>query len=337
MTNRRTCLAAALGTALQASPMGVFGQVSMGRKPAAGVAEVISPLPKLMIYIPAGAGGGWDQTGRQLGAAIQSTAAVKQLDYVNKGGKGGTIGLADFTAGHKGDPNALLVGGLVMVGALSLAHTEDMLKEVVPIARLTSDYMVLGVPAGSRITSFKALVEALRNKVESVTFTGGSAGGVDHMLAAMLLRGLRLEVSALKYIPTSSGKEALALLQSGQATVAISGYSEFKANIESKQLTPLAVSSKRASFGIPSLRELGVDTELANWRGVFASAHTSPEQREVLRRMVVRATETPAWRQTLLDNNWVGTLLYGKEFQEFLSFEQWMASAVVTLLKLNKT
>lgn len=335
MTSRRTYLAAALGTALQASPMGVLGQVSMGRKAPLSAAEM-NLLAKLMVYIPAGAGGGWDQTGRQLGAAIQSAGAVKQLDYENKGGKGGTIGLADFTARYKGDPNALLVGGLVMVGALSLTRTEDKLKEVVPIARLTSDYMVLGVPTGSPITSFKVLVEALRKKADAVTFTGGSAGGVDHMLAAMLLRALRLDVSALQYKPTSSGKEALALLQSGQATVAISGYSEFRANIESKLLTPLAVSSKRASFGIPSLRELGIDTELANWRGVFASAHTSPEQRETLRRVVVRATETAAWRQTLLDNNWVGTLLYGKELQDFLSFEQWMASAVVTLLKLNK-
>lgn len=336
MTSRRTCLAAAAGAALQASAMGALGQVSINRKAPPSPAET-NLLAKLMIYIPAGTGGGWDQTGRQLGAAIQSAGAVKQLDYENKGGKGGTIGLADFTARYKGDPNALLVGGLVMVGAVSLAHTESMLKEVVPIARLTSDYMVLAVPAGSPISSFKKLVETLKTKPDSVTFTGGSAGGVDHMLAAMLLRSLRLDVSALKYKPTSSGKEAMAMLQNGQAMVAISGYSEFRSSIESKLLTPLAVSSKRASFGIPSLRELGADTELANWRGVFASAHTSPEQRETLRRVVVRATETAAWRQTLLDNNWVGTLLYGKELQEFLSFEQWMASAVVTLLKLNKT
>jgi putative tricarboxylic transport membrane protein len=337
MATRRNYLLAGLGAGLQALPLAAFAQVSLNRKAASGVpsAAEAKPLEKLKIYIPAGAGGGWDQTGRQLGSAIQSAGLAKQLEYENKGGKGGTIGLADFVARHKGDPNALLVGGLVMIGALSLARTEALLKDVVPIARLTSDYMVLAVAGGSKITSFKDLAEALRSNVANVSFTGGSAGGVDHMLAAMLLRGLKVDVAGLKYLPTSSGKEALALLQSGQATVAISGYSEFKPSIEAKAILPLAVSSRKAIFGVPSLREQQVDTELANWRGVFASADTSPAQRETLRKLVVRATETAAWRQTLLDNNWVGTLLYGRELNNFLEFEQQMVSLVTTMLKLK--
>ena len=50
----------------------------------------------MRIVIPANAGGGWDQTGRALGAAIVAAGAADQVEYENIGGKGGTIGLAKY-------------------------------------------------------------------------------------------------------------------------------------------------------------------------------------------------------------------------------------------------
>ena len=63
--------------------------------------------------------GGWDQTGRALGAAL-ACGAADRVEYENLGGKGGTIGLAQFVERHGQDPDALLIGGMVMVGAVAL-------------------------------------------------------------------------------------------------------------------------------------------------------------------------------------------------------------------------
>ena len=330
MLNRRSCLttAAAAGLGFAVSPL-------VHAAAASGPAVSNRTLPKLKIYIPAGAGGGWDQTGRALGSALQGVSLVKEIEYENKGGKGGTIGLADFVQRHATDPNALFVAGFVMVGALALTES-DAIKRLSPIARLTGDYMGLCVAPGKGIKSMKDLVRELQRDVGSVTFAGGSAGGVDHMLAAMVLRALKLDPSAMKYVATSSGKEAIALLHSGQAAVVISGYSELKAGIDDKTLLPLAVSSRKSFFGIPSLREQNVDTELSNWRAVFAPAGISAAQKEVLRKIVVAATESPVWRQALLDNNWVGSLLYGKELGSFIEFQQGIAGLVTGMLKLKK-
>jgi putative tricarboxylic transport membrane protein len=329
--DRRTLLSSTVGALLAAAGASAPAQTTKGVKPAAAPL-----LPKLKIYIPAGAGGGWDQTGRALGAAIQASGLVTQVEYENKGGKGGTIGLADFVERYSHDPAALMVGGMVMVGAIAVMQPTVTLANVAPVARLTSDYMVLVTPANSKLKDMKSVVAAMQRDLGSLTFTGGSAGGVDHMLFGMMARQLHLDAGALNYEPTTSGKEAIALLASGKAQVASSSYSEFKAGIESKSLVPLAVSSRKGLFGIPSLWERGIQTDLANWRAVFGPALITDGQKDVLRKIVIHATESPVWRQSLLDNNWIGALLYGKEFVDALEIEQGMASAVTTMLKLKK-
>ena len=69
-------------------------------------ASVVHAQPSLKMMIPANPGGGWDQTGRQLAAAMQSAKLVSSVQFDNKGGAGGTIGLAQFVNSAKGDPNA---------------------------------------------------------------------------------------------------------------------------------------------------------------------------------------------------------------------------------------
>ena len=86
-----TGLAAA--TWIGASPV-VWSQSNKAAAPKAKAASKLTS--KLRIVIPANVGGGWDQTGRALGAAMISAGAVDEVEYENKGGKGGTIGLAYY-------------------------------------------------------------------------------------------------------------------------------------------------------------------------------------------------------------------------------------------------
>ena len=93
--------------------------------------------PSLKMMIPANPGGGWDQTGRSLAAAMQSAKLVSSVQFDNKGGAAGIIGLAQFVNSAKGDPNAVMMGGMVMVGGIILGKSAVNLSQVTPIARLT--------------------------------------------------------------------------------------------------------------------------------------------------------------------------------------------------------
>ena len=115
---------------------------------AAGTAQAQN-LGTLKMMIPANPGGGWDQTGRNLAVAMQSAGVISGAQFENKGGAGGTLGLAQFINNAKGDGNSLMIGGMVMVGGIILSKSSVDLTMVTPIARLTSEYGVIVVPASS--------------------------------------------------------------------------------------------------------------------------------------------------------------------------------------------
>src|SRR5262245_20951392 len=108
---------------------------------AAAAAFAVS-LPVLAVdsvkmLIPANPGGGWDTTGRELGKALQASGAVKSIQYDNKGGAAGAIGIAQFVNSAKGDPNAMMMGGMVMVGGFITNKSAVTIDQVTPVARLT--------------------------------------------------------------------------------------------------------------------------------------------------------------------------------------------------------
>src|SRR5688500_4675319 len=129
MLTRRHAVLGTAACALHAALPRAVAQTTPRTAPPA------APLPKVKLYIPANPGGGWDQTGRSLGRAPGAGGMAQQVDYENKGGKGGTLGLADFVARYGEDPGALLIGGMVMVGAIAVNRSEVTLKAVTPIAR----------------------------------------------------------------------------------------------------------------------------------------------------------------------------------------------------------
>ena len=142
---------------------------------------------ELKIIAPAAPGGGWDQTARSMQQALIAEKLAKSVQVINVAGAGGTVGLAQFVNGAKGDGNQLMVNGFVMVGAILINKSPVDLDQVTPIARLTEETQVIVVPADSPIKTAKDLAEAVKKDVAKVTWAGGSAGGADHILAALFV------------------------------------------------------------------------------------------------------------------------------------------------------
>ena len=306
---------------------------ALGALLLAGAAAAQSSL-KMMI--PANPGGGWDQTGRQLAAAMQSAKLVSGVQFDNKGGAAGTIGLAQFANAAKGDPNALMVGGMVMVGGIVLQQSPVNLGMVTPIARLTSEWEVIVVPASSPHKTLADLVQALKNNPGKVSWGGGSAGGTDHILVGLIAKAVGADPAKINYVAYKGGGEALTGIIGGHVTAGVSGIGEFAEQIKGGRLRALAVSAPQAVDGIPSLREQGVDVELGNWRGVFGAPGLSPPQRDALVKLVRDATETPAWKQSLEKMGWSPVFLGGDPFKAFLEEDTRRVTAIIDSIGLKK-
>ena len=72
-------------------------------------APVRAQVDTLKVMIGANPGGGFDQTGRSLGAAMIAAGSARNATFENKGGAGGTIGLAQFVNSERGNGSALIV------------------------------------------------------------------------------------------------------------------------------------------------------------------------------------------------------------------------------------
>jgi putative tricarboxylic transport membrane protein len=286
------------------------------------------PLPasaaaNLKMMIPANPGGGWDSTGRALGKALTEGKIADTVQYDNKGGAAGAIGLAQFANSAKGDGNSLMMMGAVMLGGIITGKPPVGLDKVTPIARLTSEYNVFVLPENSPLKTMKDVVEQMKKDPGSVKWGGGSRGSTEHIAACMLARSLGIDPKKVNYVAFRGGGEATAAILGGNVTVGGSGYSEFAEYITTGKMKAIGVTSDKRIKGIevPTMKEQGYDVILGNWRGVYAGAGITPEQRKTLTDLVVRATKTPSWTEALAKNAWTPALLTGKEFDDFVDYE----------------
>ncbi len=287
----------------------------------------------LKMMIPANPGGGWDTTGRALGKALQDAGVATAVTFENKGGAAGALGLAQFLNASKGDPNAMLVMGAVMLGGIITGKQPVTLTQAVPLARLTSEYNVFVVPAESPFKTMKDVVEQMKKDPGSVKWGGGSRGATEHIAAAMLARDVGVDAARINYVPFRGGGEATAATLGGNVSVGGSGYSEFQQYIDSGKMRGIAVTSATRLKGvnIPTMKEQGYNVEIGNWRGLYGAPGISAEQRKALIDMIVKATKSKAWAEALEKNNWTPALQTGKEFEDFVERE--FASLRATMVK----
>ena len=274
----------------------------------------------LKMMIPANPGGGWDGTGRALGKAMQDAGVATTVTYENKGGAAGALGLAQFYNASKGDPNALMVMGAVMLGGMITSKPPVALSQITPVARLTTEYGVFVLPENSPFKTMKDVVEQMKKDPGSVKWGGGSRGSTEHVAAAMIAREVGVDASKINYVPFRGGGEAVAAILGGNVTVGGSGYSEFAQYITSGKMRPIGITSgtRVKGINIPTLKEQGINVEIGNWRGVYGAAGITAEQRKALTDMIVKATKSKAWAEALESNKWTPALLAGPEFEAFV-------------------
>lgn len=277
-------------------------------------------VQQLQLFVPAAPGGGWDQTARSMEQVLRNEKLIGSAQVTNVGGAGGTVGLPQFVNQWRARPNALMVGGMVMVGAIIANKSPVKLTQTTPIARLTGEFLALVVPAESPFKTVGDFMTALKADATKVPVCGGSAGGSDHILLGMLGQKAGVAPAKLSYVPYAGGGQAIAALLGNQVAAGISGYGEFAEQVKAGKLRLLAISADKRQAGIdaPTLKEQGVDVELFNWRGVFAPPGVTPEQRGAMITLVETMAKSAAWQEELKRRDWTPILLTGDAYAKFI-------------------
>lgn len=278
-----------------------------------------------VVMAPGGAGGGYDATARMPFEAMAADGIFTDgATFTNKGGAGGTIGLAEFVNANKGNDNAVMSMGVIMVGGILMNNSPVTLDDVTPLVRLTNDTGVIAVATDSPIQDIGDVVDAMKADIGAVSIGGGSRGGVDHIVMALIAKESGLDPKALNYIPYDSGAEVVTALGGGAITVAVSGVSEFKPMADAGRIRIIAVTSEGKIDGIdaPSLKESGLNVVVGNWRGIMGAPDMSDAGKAMWLDRFTRMHDGPAWKAILAKQGWEDAFLAGDDFAAFLDSEK---------------
>lgn len=293
-------------------------------------------LEELHFIIPGGAGGGWDGTARGTGEALTESGLVGSASYENMSGGGGGKAIGYMIENAESLDNTLMVNSTPIVIRSLTGVFPQSFRDLTLVAGTIGDYAAIVVPADSDIEGMDGLLAEYAEQGPDFAVGGGSVpGGMDHLVAAMVMQAAGEDPSALNYIPYDAGGKAMAGMLSGEIDALSTGFSEAIALAEQGEVRILGVTAEErvpAYDSAPTFMEQGVDTSFVNWRGFFAAPGTSDEKVDQYISALDAMYETDAWEEVRARNGWVNIFNPGDDFREFLVDQEKVIGDLMTEL-----
>ena len=235
------------------------------------------PDRPVTMVVPFPPGGVADTVARPVAEAM-SRELKQPVVIENKAGAGGAIGMAHVA---KAKPDGYTV--LMSLSSYTVLPEADkvlgrtpqyQLADLRPIARFTADPTVLAVRAESPWKTYAEFVAAARAAPGKLTFGSSGNYGTMHMPMAMLALAQGVQMTHVPY--TGAGPAIIGLL-GGQVDALSTGPASIVQHVKGGKVRVLAHWGEgrlAALPDVPSLNELGVPVEYAQWSGIFVPAGT---------------------------------------------------------------
>jgi tripartite-type tricarboxylate transporter receptor subunit TctC len=300
---RRAALAAVVFVALLFT-----GAAVQAATPAGAQAYPVKPI-RLVVPFPAGASS--DIVGRMLGQKLAEQMG-EQIVPDNRPGAGGNLGIGYVAkAAPDGYTMVIATASIAVSPSLYAKLGYDPIKDLAPIARLTSIPNVLLVHPSVPAKNLRQFIELARAHPGKLNFGSGGAGTTNH-LANELLK--HLEKINLVHVPYKGVTQAMVAMMGGEVDEVIMPVSTALTHIRSGKVRALAVLTEERIPALPDVPtgiEAGVPGfTMPLWYGMFAPAGTPREIVSRLTRELIKALESADLRERLTAlgvDPWPGT------------------------------
>ena len=283
-------------------------------------------VDSIHFLIPGGAGGGWDGTARGTGEALTKAGLVGSASYENMSGGGGGKAIGYLIENADSQHGTLMVNSTPIVIRSLTGVFPYNFRDLTLVSGTIGDYAALVVGKDSPLNSMSDLLAAFDADPNSTAIGGGSVpGGMDHLVAAMVMEAAGKDALGVKYIPYDAGGKAMAALLSGEIKALSTGFSEAVALAEAGEVKILGVTSDARvnAFGdAPTMKEQGIDTTFVNWRGFFAAPGLPDDKLATYQDAISKMYDTSEWEEVRARNGWVNIHNSGKDFQAFLEGQE---------------
>ncbi|MEM9781787.1 MAG: tripartite tricarboxylate transporter substrate-binding protein [Pseudomonadota bacterium] len=292
----------------------------------AALAEDTQVVDDVHFLIPGGAGGGWDGTARGTGEALTGAGLVGSASYENMSGGGGGKAIAYLIENAESSQNTLMVNSTPIVIRSLTGVFPQSFRDLTLVAGTIGDYAAIVVDSESPLNSMRDLLGAFQADPNDTAIGGGSVpGGMDHLVAALVMEAAGEDPIAVKYLAYDAGGKAMAALLSGEIKALSTGFSEAVELAKAGEVKILGVTAPErvdAFPDAPTMKEQGIDTTFVNWRGFFAAPGLPEDQRQQYITMLEKMYDTPEWEAVRARNGWVNIYNPGDDFAAFLEDQE---------------
>lgn len=283
-------------------------------------------LDKIHFLIPGGAGGGWDGTARGTGEALTKAGLVGTASYENMSGGGGGKAIGFLIENADSSQDTLMVNSTPIVIRSLTGVFPHNFRDLTLVSGTIGDYAAIVVSKDSAINSMQDLIAAYEADPSSTAIGGGSVpGGMDHLVAAMVMEAAGQDALDVKYIPYDAGGKAMASLLSGEIAALSTGFSEAIDLADAGEVKIIGVTAPERISTAPDAQtmiEQGIDTTFVNWRGFFGAPGLAEDKVVAFQAAIDKMYDTPEWEDVRARNGWVNIHNSGDDFKAFLEDQE---------------
>ncbi|MFP3916646.1 tripartite tricarboxylate transporter substrate-binding protein [Lysinibacillus telephonicus] len=272
------------------------------------------------LVAPASPGSGWDLTARALVEVFTKEQLVDfPVPVINEAGATGAVSLSQLVTANKGGVDKISVTSTPIMSNYLRGLSDYSYEDVTMIARLMTEYYTVIVPKDSKYQTLTDLLNEIKEDPKSVAI---GASGDDQLPFALLVDAVGGDASSINFISYEGGGEITNAVLNGDIKAAMSGISEFTAQIESGEFRALAVTSEERLGGVmaevPTAVELGIDVTFGNWRGLMGPPEMPQDAVAYWQNVIEKTLQTETWKDLAAKNQWETTFMKGEEFQNYL-------------------
>lgn len=284
------------------------------------VLALTAPAMATECIAPAGPGGGWDFTCRQVGRILHELGLVPNpVQVTNMAGAGGGVAYTHVVSERADDADLIVAASSATTTRLAANAFAGMTADQVRwVGTIGGDPGVIVVAANSPYQTLADLIAAVQADPAAVAFAGGSAvGGYDHVKVLMMMsRAGFTDARAIRYVGLDNGADAITQTIGGFTQAMTGDISEIGGFIRSGDVRALAVLAPErvAGYDIPTAREQGIDLVAMNWRGIYAPHDITDEQFNHWADALRQVAESAQWQQVMNDNGLAPYTLVGADF-----------------------
>lgn len=252
-----------------------------------------------------------DPLGRVLGQAVV---------VENRAGAGSSIA-ADHVAKAAPDGYAVLLASPSSISVNPAINPKlgYSVRDLLPVARVSSSPLVVAVNTGLGVNSVAALIALAKKTPGKLNYATSGNGSAPHLSAVLFSRLAQVE---MVHVPYKGGGPAVQSVVAGDTQVTFGTPPSVLPMVQAGRLAALAITSRQRTSlvpGVPGMVEAGLpDYEISFWYGLFLPAATPVPIARRLAEATATVLQQPEIRQAFARE---GTEVAGsKSPEDFAAF-----------------